>query len=249
MKPSEKCNNVTTSLSNRFCPGKAVGLDSNRVLKACAALLCGVLQYIFNLGLSLERVPVLWKTSCLVPVPKKTRLTPPMNTNQWHWLSTWWGPWRGWSRHTYGPYLNHHWTCSAFPSVQLLLNLVTMESYMKEIRQLINSMVVFYEWPQGGAMGAIIKYVVHMLMENLFTKLHFITVNRIVVISCFNVTVAPPVGIIVWHPQLDMTSMSTWKRTTCMNFYIVDKVPHKIPLKKWTIPLYLKSLQYSTCWW
>ena len=27
-------------------------------------------MYIFNLSLSLERVPVLWKTSCVVPVPK-----------------------------------------------------------------------------------------------------------------------------------------------------------------------------------
>ena len=29
-------------------------------------------MYIFNLSLSLERVPVLWKTSCVVPVPKIT---------------------------------------------------------------------------------------------------------------------------------------------------------------------------------
>ena len=31
-----------------------------------------VVLHIFNLRLSLERVPVLWKTSCVVPVPKTT---------------------------------------------------------------------------------------------------------------------------------------------------------------------------------
>ncbi|KAI3364710.1 hypothetical protein L3Q82_011478 [Scortum barcoo] len=35
--------------------------------------LCQVVCYIFNLSLSLERVPVLWKTSCVVPVPKTSR--------------------------------------------------------------------------------------------------------------------------------------------------------------------------------
>ena len=59
----------------RLRPGKAAGPDgvSPRVLKTCATQLSGVLQHIFNLSLSLERVPVLWKTSCLVPVPKKAR--------------------------------------------------------------------------------------------------------------------------------------------------------------------------------
>ena len=54
---------------------KAAGPDriSPRVLKACAGQLCGVLQHLFNLSLHLQRVPVLWKTSCLVPVPKKGR--------------------------------------------------------------------------------------------------------------------------------------------------------------------------------
>ena len=52
---------------------KEAGPDriSPRVLKACASQLCGVLQHLFNLSLQLQRVPVLWKTSCLVPVPKK----------------------------------------------------------------------------------------------------------------------------------------------------------------------------------
>jgi len=44
---------------------------SPRVLKVCATQLCDVFRHIFNLSLSTTTVPVLWKTSCLVPVPKK----------------------------------------------------------------------------------------------------------------------------------------------------------------------------------
>ena len=53
--------------------GKAAGPDgvSPRVLRACAEQLCGVLHRVFNMSLSLQKVPVIWKTSCLVPVPKK----------------------------------------------------------------------------------------------------------------------------------------------------------------------------------
>ena len=36
-------------------------------------------------------------------------------------------------------------------------------------------MVVFYLWPQGGTIGAMIQYVVQILMENLFTKFRFIS--------------------------------------------------------------------------
>ena len=51
---------------------KATGPDgiSSRLLRDCADQLCQVLLHIFNLSLSLERVPVLWKTSCVIPVPK-----------------------------------------------------------------------------------------------------------------------------------------------------------------------------------
>jgi len=41
-----------------------------RLLKDCAAQLCQPLHKIFNLSLQLGRVPALWKTSCVVPVPK-----------------------------------------------------------------------------------------------------------------------------------------------------------------------------------
>ncbi|KAI4890783.1 hypothetical protein NFI96_007798 [Prochilodus magdalenae] len=54
---------------------KAAGPDRvcPRLLKSCAAELGAPLQHIFNLSLRLGRVPTLWKTSCLVPVPKKGR--------------------------------------------------------------------------------------------------------------------------------------------------------------------------------
>ncbi|KAK7922274.1 hypothetical protein WMY93_009176 [Mugilogobius chulae] len=56
-------------------PRKAAGPDGvfPRLLKACADELCEPLQHVFNLSLQLERVPSLWKTSCIMPVPKKTR--------------------------------------------------------------------------------------------------------------------------------------------------------------------------------
>ncbi|KAI4880513.1 hypothetical protein NFI96_012351, partial [Prochilodus magdalenae] len=41
------------------------------MLKACAAQLGEPLQHVFNLSLRLGRVPATWKTTCLIPVPKK----------------------------------------------------------------------------------------------------------------------------------------------------------------------------------
>ncbi|TWW54867.1 hypothetical protein D4764_0229500 [Takifugu flavidus] len=43
----------------------------------CPRQLCGILQHLFNQSLHLQRIPVLWKTSCLVPVPKKTHPVAP----------------------------------------------------------------------------------------------------------------------------------------------------------------------------
>ena len=51
---------------------KQQDLISLRVLKSCAAQLSDILQHIFNLSLLQERIPVLWKTPCIVPVPKKS---------------------------------------------------------------------------------------------------------------------------------------------------------------------------------
>lgn len=55
----------------RLNQSKSAGPDgiSPCVLKACARQLCGVLQHLFNLSLHFQRVPLLWKTSCLIPVP------------------------------------------------------------------------------------------------------------------------------------------------------------------------------------
>ena len=65
----------------RLHSGTAAGPDGvlPRVLKACAPQLCGVLSQVFNLSLHLQRVPVLWKTSCLVPVPKTLRPSGPQD--------------------------------------------------------------------------------------------------------------------------------------------------------------------------
>ncbi|KAK7922573.1 hypothetical protein WMY93_009475 [Mugilogobius chulae] len=51
---------------------KAAGPDciSPRLLKSCADELCGVMEHVFNMSLKLRVVPQLWKTSCVVPVPK-----------------------------------------------------------------------------------------------------------------------------------------------------------------------------------
>ena len=51
---------------------KATGPDgiSSRLLRDCADQLCQVVCYIFDLSLRMERVPAMWKTSCVVPVPK-----------------------------------------------------------------------------------------------------------------------------------------------------------------------------------
>ncbi|XP_067470136.1 uncharacterized protein [Thunnus thynnus] len=59
--------------SKRLQAGNTAGPNGIKpgVLKACADQLYGVLQHIFNWSLRLESVPVMWKSSCLVPVLKK----------------------------------------------------------------------------------------------------------------------------------------------------------------------------------
>ena len=56
----------------RLRSGKAAGPDDvcPMLLKVCADQLAEPLQRLFNLSLSIGRVLVLWKPSCLVPVPK-----------------------------------------------------------------------------------------------------------------------------------------------------------------------------------
>ncbi|KAI3372609.1 hypothetical protein L3Q82_023086 [Scortum barcoo] len=63
---------VRNALKKKNRARKAAGPDgiSSRLLKSCADQLCGIFGYTFNLSLKLGRVPQLWKTSCIVPVPK-----------------------------------------------------------------------------------------------------------------------------------------------------------------------------------
>ncbi|TWW75415.1 hypothetical protein D4764_13G0000770 [Takifugu flavidus] len=63
----------------RLIQRKAAGPDgiSPRVLKNCSRQLCGILQHLFNQSLHLQRIPVLWKISCLISVPKKTHPVAP----------------------------------------------------------------------------------------------------------------------------------------------------------------------------
>ena len=51
-----------------------------KVLKACTGQLAGVFQHLFNLSLRLKKAPQLWKTSCIVPVPK---IAPPCSLNDY----------------------------------------------------------------------------------------------------------------------------------------------------------------------
>ena len=75
---SVSCNQVKKQLE-KLNQNKAAGPDgvSPRVLKTCSKQLCPILQHLFNTSLSQKRVPVLWKTSCLVPVPKKSQPAEP----------------------------------------------------------------------------------------------------------------------------------------------------------------------------
>ena len=61
---------------------KAAGPDGipGRVLKACAYQLVGVFTDIFNKSLSLSLVPTCFKTSTIIPIPKKQKVT---SLNDW----------------------------------------------------------------------------------------------------------------------------------------------------------------------
>ena len=52
---------------------KSPGLDgiSGQVLKKCATQLSGIFHFIFQVYLSLQKIPTLWKTSTVIPVPRK----------------------------------------------------------------------------------------------------------------------------------------------------------------------------------
>ena len=42
----------------------------DQLLKSCADQLCRIVEYILNMSLKPGKVPLLWKTSCVVSVPK-----------------------------------------------------------------------------------------------------------------------------------------------------------------------------------
>ncbi|TWW53314.1 putative RNA-directed DNA polymerase from transposon BS [Takifugu flavidus] len=75
--PTEKvsCLDTVRGELRKLRPRKAAGPDRvcPRLLKTCAAELGEPLQRVFNLSLELGKVPTLWKTSCIIPVPKKNR--------------------------------------------------------------------------------------------------------------------------------------------------------------------------------
>ncbi len=67
-------------MTRTFCninPHKAAGPDGvpGRVLRNCAGQLTGVLTHIVNLSLSSFIVPVCFKTSTIIPIPKKSVTT------------------------------------------------------------------------------------------------------------------------------------------------------------------------------
>ena len=50
---------------------------SGQVLKNCATQLFGIFHFIFQVSLTLQKMPTLWKTSTVIPVPKKPRPASP----------------------------------------------------------------------------------------------------------------------------------------------------------------------------
>ena len=55
------------------CESKATGPDNTapQVLKACAEQLAYIFCIIFNACISTNTVPIIWKTACIVPIPKR----------------------------------------------------------------------------------------------------------------------------------------------------------------------------------
>ena len=55
---------------------KAKGPDglTGKILKTCASQLCHIYSHIFNLSLSTSSIPNIWKTSKIIPVPKKEKV-------------------------------------------------------------------------------------------------------------------------------------------------------------------------------
>jgi hypothetical protein len=66
---------------NRLKPSKAVGLDDipRFVIKGCSDVFVPVLKHNFNLSLSQQYFPTLWKQAAIIPVLKKGKSTSASN--------------------------------------------------------------------------------------------------------------------------------------------------------------------------
>ena len=64
-------------LIEKLKQGKASGPDhlSSKVLKCCAKPLSSIFCTLFNLSLKLCKIPVSWKTSKIIPVPKSSSVS------------------------------------------------------------------------------------------------------------------------------------------------------------------------------
>ena len=56
---------------------KACGPDKlkGRLIKTCAEQIAPIFTFIFNLSLKEHKIPSAWKTSKIIPVPKKSKVT------------------------------------------------------------------------------------------------------------------------------------------------------------------------------
>ncbi len=61
----------------RIRANKAAGSDGvhPRTLKVCADQLCSVRTSVFSLSLLSTKIPAMWKTSCIVPIPKRANVS------------------------------------------------------------------------------------------------------------------------------------------------------------------------------
>ena len=69
----EDTKNIFSKLNERKSPGPD-GI-SGKMLKMCCEQLCHVYTYIFNLSLIYSSIPKMWKTSEIVPIPKKDKIS------------------------------------------------------------------------------------------------------------------------------------------------------------------------------
>ena len=73
------CNNSHFGCNKEFkrlIPSKAAGPDgiSPKVLRMCSSQLCEIFCTIFSLSFQSGVVPDIWKSSCIIPVPKNNKV-------------------------------------------------------------------------------------------------------------------------------------------------------------------------------